>query len=108
MLDSNSYDVHRAANRNTTPGNPIKTQEIGARWLKTISDIPNRFTSRLQQFSSNNYSVKESSSSTNTGYIFAIVSENLHGQFKPAIITKTYNGARNMEFVSDLVLNQLA
>lgn len=70
---------------------PFQLNEMAAKWLKSIND-PLKFFSKLQPF---NINVPENS------YILGIVSETLHGQYAPHIITNVYNGPVSNIFNKD-------
>ena len=79
------YNSIREGERGVRTLSDKESKDIGAKWIKSIPD-PIKFFSRLQPFTSVNTTIDS--------YILAIISESLHGQFAPCIISSTYNGRR--------------
>ena len=89
------YITDKTANTKNPPSDIL---EPAAKWLKAIND-PLKFFSKLQPFGNN---------LPDGSYILGIVSESLHGQYAPHIITSVNNGPRSNNFRGiDVAANQL-
>ena len=86
MADALKYTPQAQKDGHTTT--TTRTSELAAKWLKNIND-PLKFFSKLQSFTSD---------LPNDSYVLAIVSETLHGQYAPHVITNVYNGVRSRSF----------
>jgi hypothetical protein len=86
------FDSGRTVEKSTV----TEIKDIAAKWVKTIND-PLKFFSKLQPLGSN---------SPEGSYILGIVSESLHGQYAPHIISSVSNGPISMNFVGPYGVTQ--